>query len=319
VWTDLPLPAADPSTALVGPPHLGVAPAKLAFHSLADDLGPTDTNGHPDVYVRDLRTGTTLLASARADGEDSGNSRSRPLSVSPDGTKVAFASYATDLGPHDSDSTELPEAPDLFDIGNEDVYVHDLTSGTTTMVSTNAAGTDSANGSSPAALFSPDGSRLAFVTFATDLGYTDANEGSRGSAEDIYIATLHGADLAVALAADHTEVTTGGTVTYTLDVRNAGPDTSDAATAAVLLPEQSDLVAVVATGATCTSPDPATPHALVCDAGSLAPGEAASATITVTPTSPPDATLSAIALTRSGTLDPAGANNTARVDVAVVQ
>ncbi len=319
MWTDLPLPAADPSTALVGAPHLGVAPAKLAFHSLADDLGPTDTNGHPDVYVRDLRTGTTLLASARADGEDSGNSRSRPLSVSPDGTKVAFASYATDLGPHDSDSTELPEAPDLFDIGNEDVYVHDLTSGTTTMVSTNAAGTDSANGSSPAALFSPDGSRLAFVTFATDLGYTDANEGSRGSAEDIYIATLHGADLAVALAADHTEVTTGGRVTYTLDVRNAGPDTSDAATAAVLLPEQSDLVAVVATGATCTSPDPATPHALVCDAGSLAPGEAASATITVTPTSPPDATLSAIALTRSGTLDPAGANNTARVDVAVVQ
>ncbi len=124
----------------------------------ADDLGPTDTDRSSDVYVRDLRTGTTRLASARADGEDSGNAPSRPLSISPDGTKVAFASYATDLGPHDSDTTELPEAT-ADDIGNEDVYVHDLTSGTTTMVSTNAAGTDSANGSSPEALFSPDGSR----------------------------------------------------------------------------------------------------------------------------------------------------------------
>jgi uncharacterized repeat protein (TIGR01451 family) len=290
---------------------------RLAFLSRADDFGATDTNGFWDVYVRDLPAGTTTLVSAAANGDDSGNSRSRPLSFSPDGTRVAFASHATDLGPHDSDDTDFPE-PTGDDTGNEDVYVRELASQTTTMVSTNEAGTDSANHSSSEAVFSPDGSRLAFVTRATDLGYTDRNESqTTGPLADVYVATFHGADLSVTMESDRAAVTAGGTVAYRVALANAGPDTSDATVVGVLLPEHSELVAVQATGWTCTSPDPATPNLLACDAGSLAPDGGADATITVKATAA-GATLSAMALARSDTLDPNVTDNTARVDVTVL-
>jgi uncharacterized repeat protein (TIGR01451 family) len=297
-------------------PILSPDGTNLAFKSLADDLGPTDTNGFPDVYVRDLVTGTTMLASAEAGGGDSGNASSRPLSISADGTRVAFASYATDLGPPDGDSNEMPE-PTGDDTGNEDIYVRDLNSGTTTMVSTDAAGTGSGNGSSRDAVLSPDGSGIAFVTEATDLGFTDRNEGPRGSLPDIYVASFHGADLSLTLEADPTTVLPGGTITYRVGVTNTGPDTSDAVVVGMLLPERSELVAVQSTELTCRSPDPAMPNALACDAGSLPPGAGAAATMTVTPTAAP-ATLSAVAVTTSETLDPDTSDNTASVDVTAL-
>jgi len=58
--------------------------------------------------------------------------------------------------------------------------------GTTTLVSTNAAGTDSANGNSswasPAFLSE---TRLAFQSLGSDHGATDTN-----NADDIYLATF---------------------------------------------------------------------------------------------------------------------------------
>jgi hypothetical protein len=69
----------------------------VAFTSLASDLVATDTNGHNDVFVRDLQTGTTTLASVKGAGLDSGNAASwRPV-ISADGRFVAFESSASDL------------------------------------------------------------------------------------------------------------------------------------------------------------------------------------------------------------------------------
>lgn len=298
-------------------PILSPDGTKVAFSSAADDLGPPDTNDMRDVFVRDLQTGATTLVSAARSGA-SGNSESSALGFSPDGTKVVFSSYATNLGPRDTDDPIAPE-PAGDDTGVNDIYVRDLTAGTTRMVSTNAEGTDSANHSSPEAVFSPDGLRIAFTTHGTDLGFTDVNEGPLGPLPDVYVATLHGAELAVALDADPASVAPGGTIAYGLDVRNDGPDPAESAVAVVLLPEQTRLVGVEATAGTCTSPEPEYPNVLVCELGTLSRDAGVGATITVVVDAAAGSVLDAVAATGSQTLELDGTDNTGRVTVTVVE
>lgn len=70
------------------------------------------------------------LATANAAGTDGGNVATAAIPVvSGDGTKVAFATPASNLGPTDANSAL-------------DVYVLDLEADTTVLVSGNAAGTD---------------------------------------------------------------------------------------------------------------------------------------------------------------------------------
>lgn len=134
---------------------------KIAFESIASDLVDSDTNDNYDLFVRDLDTGVTTLVSANAAGTDTANGASLDPVFSPDGTKIAFESFANDLGPTDSNST-------LSD--DRDVYVRDLTTGAVTLVSHNAAGSDAANGPSSDPVFSPDGTKIAFVSVGTDFG-----------------------------------------------------------------------------------------------------------------------------------------------------
>jgi len=135
--------------------------SSLGFDSIADDLGPTDTNGAVDAYVRNLDTGTNTLVSVNATGADAGNAASFGPVLSPDGHRVAFQSDATDLGPADTDS--------------QDVYLRDLDAGTTILVSANASGTGGGAGLSSGIRFSPDGTRIAFASGAPDLVPTDTN------------------------------------------------------------------------------------------------------------------------------------------------
>ena len=226
----------------------------LAFTTTAGDLGPADANERLDVYVRDLRTGATSLVSASADGSDGGNSVSHWPRLSADGTRVAFVSHATDLGPHDSDGTEFQSEGGHVDATNLDVYVRDLESGVTAMASTDETGIDSANDNSGSPVVSPDGTRVAFVTSATDLGYTDLNANSRTSEEDVYVATFQGADLGVTLVADDAVVAGGAEIAYRRALTNAGPDGAEAVALGVVLPEQVDIVEVSPAQSACTSP-----------------------------------------------------------------
>src|SRR5262249_11977054 len=66
----------------------------VAFDSLASNLFPGDTNGRPDVFVRDLLTGTTNLVSVDSNGVQ-GNTDSFLPSLSADGRFVAFSSLAS--------------------------------------------------------------------------------------------------------------------------------------------------------------------------------------------------------------------------------
>jgi Tol biopolymer transport system component len=68
----------------------------VAFSSAASDLVVNDTNGIPDIFVRDLSIGTTVLASAGAADVGSGLGSESP-EITPDGRFVAFLSSASNL------------------------------------------------------------------------------------------------------------------------------------------------------------------------------------------------------------------------------
>lgn len=138
----------------------------VAFFSSATDLVASDTNGFTDLFVRDLGSGTTFLASVNAAGTASGNNQSGfgacgpeevGFSLSADGKRVSFNSFATDL-------TSLSDTN-----GNFDVFVRDVGSGTTTLVSVNSAGTGAGNGGGCQSVISADGTKVVFSSGATDL------------------------------------------------------------------------------------------------------------------------------------------------------
>ncbi|MFE9600626.1 TolB family protein [Streptomyces hokutonensis] len=74
----------------------------LAFVSRADNLVAGDTNGTEDAFVRDLRTGTTRLASVTGDG-GAWDGHVLDLSLSANGRYLAFSSTKT----YDSDDNSI--------------------------------------------------------------------------------------------------------------------------------------------------------------------------------------------------------------------
>jgi Tol biopolymer transport system component len=87
----------------------------VAFTSAASDLVAGDTNGVDDVFVRDMTSGVTVLASAGAAGNP-GNGPSTSPKLSTDGRYVAFLSRATNLAAGATNA-----------LG--DIFVRDLTTG----------------------------------------------------------------------------------------------------------------------------------------------------------------------------------------------
>lgn len=82
----------------------------VAFVSQANNLVAEATSTpHLDVFVRDLLTGTTTLASVNASGTSGGRGNSIFPSISADGRWVAFESEAPDLVTNDTN-----QVPDIF-------------------------------------------------------------------------------------------------------------------------------------------------------------------------------------------------------------
>jgi Tol biopolymer transport system component len=139
----------------------------VAFESNASNLVAGDTNGVPDIFVRDRVSGRTTRVSVASDGAE-GNGASSSPSISADGRFVAFASEATALVPGDHNRTE-------------DVFVHDRRTGRTTKVSVASDGRP-ANGPSFSPRISADGRFVAFASEATNLVAGDTN-----GATDIFV------------------------------------------------------------------------------------------------------------------------------------
>ena len=126
----------------------------IAFDTTANNLASGDNNRVSDIYVRDLAQGSMTRVSPGLDGDANGPS-SNPL-ISEDGRYVIFESLASNLVTNDFN-------------GTNDVFIHNLTTGITTLVSVNADGTDSPDGPSRSPSISADGLTVAFVSHATNL------------------------------------------------------------------------------------------------------------------------------------------------------
>lgn len=70
--------------------------SKVVFSSKASNLVAGDTNGVEDIFVKDLTTGKITRVSTNANGEQA-NGESYRLDITPDGTKVVFESEASNL------------------------------------------------------------------------------------------------------------------------------------------------------------------------------------------------------------------------------
>jgi uncharacterized repeat protein (TIGR01451 family) len=129
---------------------------RVAFSTPATNLDPRDTLADFDVYVKDLDSGRLTLASVTASGQKRvGLFGSLAPSLSADGNRVAFHSDAAGLHPGDGDETG-------------DVFVKDLQTGQLTLASTNDLGAKG-NAQSSAPSLSADGTRVAFVSYATNF------------------------------------------------------------------------------------------------------------------------------------------------------
>jgi Tol biopolymer transport system component len=127
----------------------------VAFTSDADNLVPSDTNGVRDIFVRDLFTGQAVLASVGTNGNAANGPSSEPA-ISGNGRYVAFSTTASNLALNDTNRAQ-------------DVFVHDLQSGATILVSVSTSGNAPGNHGSYSPVISYDGRYVLFQSLALNL------------------------------------------------------------------------------------------------------------------------------------------------------
>jgi hypothetical protein len=152
----------------------------IVFTTVSSDImsGLTDTNGSDDVFVRDLATGDTVLASRRFGGPSlSAGGSSTWVQESADGRYVVYTSMSTNLLPGQVDTE-----------ASQDVFLYDRQLNTTTLVSHawNSA-TMTANDQSANPMISADGRYVAYTSWATNVvhHFVDGN----GPGVNVYTGT----------------------------------------------------------------------------------------------------------------------------------
>ena len=157
------IPQAGDGFSTLGQWSLSADSRWAAFASAADDLIPGDTNQEPDVFVRDMVAGTNLLVSVGLNGGPALGGGSMNPVISTNGRYVAFISGATNLvaGPINT---------------NGNVFLRDLQSGTTALVSVGTDGISPGNNDASDLVMTPDGRYVVFLSRANNL-VTGANYG----------------------------------------------------------------------------------------------------------------------------------------------
>ena len=146
----------------------------IAFYSDATNLVSGDTNGEADIFVHDRQSGQTIRASVASDGAQANAGSSYP-SLSSNGRYVTFSSGATNLVTGDTN-------------GKGDVFVRDIQSGITTLVSVNSMG-EQADGGGFSPDISGDGRYVIFLSKSHNL---DPRAEDYGSYPLAYVHDLQG-------------------------------------------------------------------------------------------------------------------------------
>lgn len=132
---------------------------------------------HPDrreshIYVRDRQLKKTTLVSLDSNGQPAGGTHSSP-SVSADGSRVVFASHSDNVVPADTNRSW-------------DVFVHDLDSKRTQLVSQSSAGAQATRGATQPQI-SASG---RYVTFQSPIHPIDGNDFIQSGVNYVYVRDL---------------------------------------------------------------------------------------------------------------------------------
>lgn len=189
--------AGDPGNGRSTYPDISADGNTIVFESEASNLNSPDDNGmSSDIYVYDRPSGRLTRASRHSDGTQ-GDGPSVIPSVSGDGRRVAFQSFAANLVADDINDT-----PDIF--------VHDRLTGETWLVSRHTDGTP-ADGPSNGAAIADNGRTVAFNSVATTL-VDDATGQQNAFRHDLQTG-------ATIMVSRHSDGTPGNATTYPLGPR----------------------------------------------------------------------------------------------------
>lgn len=150
----------------------------VAFESFGFNIVPLGPNSRKNIFRRDMQTGVTTLVSANLAGTDGGNGDSQHPAISADGRFVVFESRADNLVANDTNI-------------RSDVFVRDMQTGITTLVSVNSAATGSGNDESIKATISANGRVVVFQSLASNLSSIDTNNTIDVFARDLQTGTTH--------------------------------------------------------------------------------------------------------------------------------
>jgi Tol biopolymer transport system component len=164
-----------------GPPAISADGRYVAFASSATNLVKGDRNQVADVFVRDRVAGTTERVSVVSRKLEANGESSQPA-ISPDGRFVAFASFADNLVPDDTNFTS-------------DVFLVDRTGGGPQRVSVSNTGQQGENRSGSPSI-SADGRFVAFMSSSDALVPGDGDGASDIFVRDRAAATTEGISVA---------------------------------------------------------------------------------------------------------------------------
>jgi autotransporter-associated beta strand protein len=142
----------------------------VVFESNARNLVPGVSNFFTHIYRRDTLTGTTVLVDTSADGTVANNNSEIPW-ISDDGSRVAFISAAGNL------------VAGGTGVSNE-IFVKDLNTGVVFLASATSGGVQ-ANRDCGSPVISGDGTRVAFVSSASNLV-----SGVAGNTNEVFVKDL---------------------------------------------------------------------------------------------------------------------------------
>jgi Tol biopolymer transport system component len=135
--------------------------SRVAFTAAQRAFFEGSTNDYRQLFVRDFASGMNLLASPDTEGHaDAMRNCANPL-ISADGRKVVFSSVATNLVAGDTNNFE-------------DIFIRDLETGQTALVSLSRDSTNPGNGHSTSPLLSQNDHYVLFWTRASNLAASSA-------------------------------------------------------------------------------------------------------------------------------------------------
>lgn len=164
----------------------------VLFTSEDSNLVPGDTNGYGDVFVRDMVSQETTRVNTAADGTEANYHPNGDGSISDDGRLVVFGSGASNLFPGDAN-------------GRQDCIVKNLQTGAVTNISY-AHDSGLGNGHSFYPTISGDGSKVAFISYATNMVPGDVRTEANLFIRDLGTGAIERVDATTAGGESATEV-----------------------------------------------------------------------------------------------------------------